>query len=85
MKDLLKLDDKDLLTNERVRTACDGLGVDIGDYSHVSVADLAFEIRDACDPEEWRDALAVCTTFAPEFAMPGHWISAAVLAWEAKK
>lgn len=102
MKELLEC--KDLRDSERVIEAYWGLK----DYPtvtreippHLSLADIAFEMRDALCPEDerWEWERILGNTAAPKLLSLGesnsyalrhgtaeHWIIAAVLAWEAAK
>lgn len=90
--ELLKLSDHNLIKHERVRNACDDLDVDVGDYGNVSVADVAFAMRDACVNGNLRitwfkklESLMGTNLPREAFAceMDKHsMICAAVLAWE---
>jgi len=89
MKDLLKCED--LLKNDRVRDACDAMGVDLGDYSYVSMSDVAFAMRDAHREQHsihtWEYELRRIRNYEPTNLLrettATEWVIAAVFAWEA--
>jgi len=92
MKELIEC--KDLRHNERVRMAYwsfikpDGTWQRPPNMPGISLAEMAFEMRDASDNNAWLRGLykvAVSTGTGLYNASPKHWIIAATLAWEAKK
>ncbi len=110
LNELLALDDKALLWHKAVVEAAEGLGLDVAtwysdnqisgclDMQYKSLADVAFEMRDACtdkgqgDHVTWAKHLYTVMNppigvpfFVEAAAEPKHWIIAAVMAWEASE
>jgi len=97
MNELTKLDGKDLLANERVRTAYIGLVCDQGyeiwgvrtKPTLSSLADVAFAMRDACAETEnyhWLTLLVSSMDIGQNMvyvSTPKQWIIAAVRCYEA--
>ena len=89
MKELLEC--TDLLANERVKAAYEGLGCDLGFqiWGHQtkpllsSLADVAFAMRDACvrDISGYKWSCFIDTVSWWD-TTPEEWIRAATLAWE---
>ena len=90
MKELLECED--LLKNKRVIAAfkalCPDKWSDAWGQITYSLADVAFEMRDACMgqslSDEWfKQCCQVPGRWRPAFTVPETWIVAATLAWEA--
>jgi hypothetical protein len=95
MDELLNKTGEELLRDERVVTAYWRLKPYPAELReippHLSVADVAFEMRDACfklDFIGWEprleDVVGTSITHAYRTSKPEHWVIAAVLAWESK-
>ena len=87
MKELIEC--KDLRYNQRVIAAAIGMGLDVVDGIVGSLADLAFEIRDALVSmglgDEWFNRVLITSEkYRPAFQTHRAWIIAATLAWESK-
>ena len=92
MKQLLE--SKDLLKEERVimayKTLCPNKWSDAWNHIHYSLADVAFQMRDAYCTDlikttEWLGELSELveqTNYTTVTATPSLWIIAATLAWE---
>ena len=84
-------EEKDLRHNKRVIEAGKGLGVAWVKYAdnierlRGSLADVAFEMRDACIKRGWEWKWAEKVEHVWTVSKPQNWIWASVLTWEARK